>query len=356
MNTFFSRWFHSKSRPTARTFRPSVEGLDDRNLLSGGPLAAPAITATLQLGVLKVVGTNLDDNITLKQSNGKITVAGVSGFFPVAAVTRIEVQGLGGKDWIRLDSETLGGQPITKPSVIRGGAGDDLIMGGYGADQLFGEAGDDILHGSPGKDLLDGGAGRDTAFGGADSDIITADFADALLAGQAGADSTQFTKLDPAPLVGNNSATMKTAIQSGLDGVSFSKTKNGFKFTVSELKIETITIESGLTTLAMRAKVNVKQYVFGQQVASSTGTLKFTLQPQVSITFAEALVQKATIGLANVKVKEMNLNNVPNWIDNNSEVRDFLEAKIAALPAMNYTSQVQLFLALGGSLGPTVQA
>ena len=87
---------------------------------------------------------------------------GVAGTFPAAAVSKIEVLGLAGRDWIRLDSEALGGQPITKPSVIKGGDQDDLVFGGYGADQIFGEAGNDILHGKPGNDLLDGGPGSDT--------------------------------------------------------------------------------------------------------------------------------------------------------------------------------------------------
>jgi hypothetical protein len=339
--------------------RLHLESLEERTVLDGGGLGNPlpgfTITAQLTAGVLKVFGTPYDDNITLKQTNGVIRVLGVNGAFPAAAVSKIEVLGLAGKDWIRLDSESVGGQPLTKPSLIKGGDGDDLVFGSYGADQIFGELGNDILHGKSGNDRLDGGPGRDSTYGGPGNDTIPIDFTDQFHAGQTGSDVISFTRLDPAPLASNNPTILKAAVQSGLNGVSFSKTSNGTKFSVKNLTVDTVTIQNGITTIALQATVRVQQFVFGREVASSTGSVKFTLNPKLSASLTDLTVTTATIGLANVHVTQFNLNNVPNWIDNASEVRDFLESKFAGI-FLNYKTQLQTILALGGSLGPTLVA
>jgi hypothetical protein len=79
-----------------RKTRLGVETLEGRSLMS--------VTAALSQGVLKVTGSEFADSIQLRQANGAITVAGVDGYFPAAAVTRIEVSGKGGNDSIRLNS------------------------------------------------------------------------------------------------------------------------------------------------------------------------------------------------------------------------------------------------------------
>lgn len=362
MKTLLNNLFATKSTKCAtKSWRPSIEGLEERSLLAAGTITTlPAIgltmTASLNSGVLKIVGTNMNDNIFVKQVNGQISILGLTGSYSAAAVSRIEVYGLGGNDWIKLDSETLGGTPILKPAMIKGGAGDDLIFGSATADQIFGESGDDTIYGRNGHDYLNGGLNKDTVFGGLGNDQIVGDFGDARLAGQGNIDRITFDKLDPSTLANTTPAVLKTALQQGLTGKSYSKTKNGLKFSVKDLEVETVTVANGVTTVAIKAKVQLQQFVFGQQVASTSGTLKFTVQPQLSATLIDAAVSSASVNLANVQVAEMNLNNVPNWIDNASEVREFLEAKIGAEPPMNYTSQLQLYLTLGYSLGPVIEA
>ena len=152
-------------------------------MLSGGlnnPTLIPTVTATLNAGVLRVNGTYMNDNIALRQANGMISVYGV-GSFSAAAVNRIEVNGYGGNDLIRLNSEAMGGQPIVKPCVVKGGIGNDTIFGSYGNDSLYGDAGNDTIFAGPGNDLLIGGAGTDRLYGGAGNDKVVGDTADSYL-------------------------------------------------------------------------------------------------------------------------------------------------------------------------------
>src|SRR5262245_12617825 len=110
-----------------RKSRLALEPLEDRALAAAGltnvGTLKPMVTATLSQGVLRINGTFLPDVINVKQANGVITVNGVPGYFPAAAVNRIEVNGFGGDDLIRLNSEAMGGQPILKPSAVHGGVG-----------------------------------------------------------------------------------------------------------------------------------------------------------------------------------------------------------------------------------------
>lgn len=362
MKALLKNLFAKKStKSLVKAWRPSIEGLEERSLLAAGlittgPIIGLVPTASLSNGVLKIVGTNMNDNLFVKQVNGQISVQGIAGSFSAAAVSKIEVYGLGGDDWIKLDSQSLGGMPITKPALIKGGGGDDLIFGTATADQTLGEAGDDTIYGLNGNDYINGGLNKDTVYGGLNNDFILGDFADAKLSGQGGVDTIVFQKLDPSTLANATPAALKGALQQGLTGKSYSKTKNGLKFSVSNLEVETVSVANGVTTVAIKAKVSLKQYVLGQVVASTSGTLKFTVQPQLSATLIDAAVSSASVNLANVQVTEMNLNNVPNWIDNASEVREFLESKIAAEPPMDYTSQLQAYLAFGYSLGPVIEA
>ena len=109
--------------------------------------------------MLRVNGTFMADAINVKQTNGLISVAGVAGYFPAAAVNRIEVNGYGGNDVIRLNSETSGGQPILKPCVVNGGPATTRSSAATAMTAL-GDAGNDIISAGRADDLL-GGAGVD---------------------------------------------------------------------------------------------------------------------------------------------------------------------------------------------------
>jgi hypothetical protein len=80
------------------------------------------------------------------------------------------------------------------------------------------------------------------------------------------------------------------------------------------------------------------------------------VQPKLSATFTEGQLQAASIKLANPDVTEVNQSNVPNWLDNSSEMRNFLENKLEAQPPIAVTELFRTFLLAGGSLGPTVLA
>jgi Ca2+-binding RTX toxin-like protein len=95
-----------------------------------------------------------------------------------------QIEGSSGGDYIAADYR------ITKPMVINGNAGGDIIggsggndtlLGGTGTDEMygnggndsiFGEADNDTLFGQDGSDTLDGGAGNDSLNGGNDSDLL----------------------------------------------------------------------------------------------------------------------------------------------------------------------------------------
>src|SRR5204863_8219515 len=77
-------------------------------------------------------------------------------------VSQLVVNMFGGNDLVRLrrSDYTL---PVTIPTTISGGTGNDTIGGGDGADSITGDDGDDLLKGRGGPDTLVGGNGFDTA-------------------------------------------------------------------------------------------------------------------------------------------------------------------------------------------------
>src|SRR5215218_7260328 len=105
-----------------------------------------AVTAAFdpQAATLNVTGDALDNQIVLsRDAAGVILVNGgavpVAGGTPtVANVTGIRVSALDGRDVITV-ADTVGA-PLP-PTVMNGGAGDDVLVGGNGRDVLIGEDG-----------------------------------------------------------------------------------------------------------------------------------------------------------------------------------------------------------------------
>src|SRR4051812_4194646 len=122
----------------SKSVRLSIQPLEDRAVpaslvITPVPILVPHVTAINNHGVLQITGTEQADTILVRQTAGQITVSGVSGAFAAGLIHRIEVNGLGGNDTIRLDSEVIGGgQPILKPCLAQGGNGNDTIVGGWG--------------------------------------------------------------------------------------------------------------------------------------------------------------------------------------------------------------------------------
>lgn len=166
-----------------------------------------AVTASLSAaGKLTITGTSGNDNITVRQSNGNIsidnirisTTSGMKSSISATRVQSIAVNGLEGNDRILLNSESAtGGQAISKSATIDGGRGDDVIVGtsvidvirgGSGNDQIWGGAGNDTLIGDDGDDELMGDSGNDTLTGGNGADELWGGGGNDLLNGQAGDD------------------------------------------------------------------------------------------------------------------------------------------------------------------------
>lgn len=153
------------SRSTKRSFSPHIEMLEDRTVPT---------TATLDNGMLTILGTNKADTITLKQTATKITISGVAESFPISKVSSIMIKGLDGND--RIDAFAM-----NLSCTMYGGSGDDFIIGSgvtdvifgeKGNDRLFGKYGNDVLYGGEGNDLLFGNQGTDTLFGESGNDFM----------------------------------------------------------------------------------------------------------------------------------------------------------------------------------------
>lgn len=184
------------------SFRPTVETLEDRNLMAAG------ITASLTAdGILAVTGTEKNDTIVVRQMNNRISVVGVEGSWNASDVKLLAVDARGGNDTVLLNSQALPWQQaITTTALVLGGAGNDKIIGGEGVNLLFGGAdndtllggsnqnfllgddGNDLLCGGASKDYLKGGAGNDILFGQGDNDLLFGDAGIDFLYGGAGND------------------------------------------------------------------------------------------------------------------------------------------------------------------------
>jgi hypothetical protein len=116
------------------------EPLETRQLMS----------ATLDNGVLRIVGTDRPDSIVVTKYNGWVhtVVNGEDGYFSPSSVASIVINAMGGADSVRL-YDTL-----TTPATIWGGSGNDVIVGGGGDDVISGEMGNDAIYGGGGNDLL----------------------------------------------------------------------------------------------------------------------------------------------------------------------------------------------------------
>lgn len=166
------------------------ESLETRRVL------AAKITAALDMdGVLNVQGTKGNDQITVRQINGRVSVSNarvivngkLENSIPTAQIRQIRVNGLDGNDRILLEGKGPGGrQNISLPAEINGGNGNDTIIGGAGADKIIGGSGDDILNGGLGNDQLIGGLGADRLNGAAGDDSLEGGAGDDRLIGGAG--------------------------------------------------------------------------------------------------------------------------------------------------------------------------
>lgn len=170
---------------------PTLERLEDRLV------PAAVLTANLTSGVLTIEGTEAADRVVVRQVSGQITVEGISirvgstlqTKVASNAVSTLKVYGLGGNDFIALDSETKPGQqPLTVPAFVYAGEGQDTIRGGWGADWLYGGNGLDTIYGNKGNDILQGEGGADLVYGDDGNDRIWGNAGNDFLYGGLGND------------------------------------------------------------------------------------------------------------------------------------------------------------------------
>jgi hypothetical protein len=155
-----------------KSFRPTLEALEDRLLMAGS-------VALADTGVLNIQGDARRNEVSVIQVAGEngprvaVEIDKISYSFDATKVKSIEFRGAAGDDSFTnntlIPSSAYGD---TGNDVLRGGSGNDLLYGGDGDDQLYGGAGNDRLYGQEGNDQLYGEAGNDGLFGGAGNDEL----------------------------------------------------------------------------------------------------------------------------------------------------------------------------------------
>jgi uncharacterized protein GlcG (DUF336 family) len=158
-----------------RSRRLHVETLESRSM--------PSVTSTLTAGVLTVTGDANRDLIRVQYNSAtnQIIVQDYFqnvGVFNGSAVNMIVVNAGPGKGTrVTIDPS------VTKPTLVNGGNGGDVLIGGGGPTTLLGGAGNDKLIAGPGQTSLNGDGGsnhllnvkpNDTVFAGPNDTVTPA--------------------------------------------------------------------------------------------------------------------------------------------------------------------------------------
>jgi len=135
------------SRTRGQTRGLDVEPLECRRLLS----------ATVSRGILAIRGTTADDAIEIRRAdqdpgllevveNGNVTASRA-----IDSIRQIRIDGGSGDDEILVNQDN---GPITIPTQLKGGRGDDLLRGGAGRNQLDGGVGRNAFESGGGIDRV----------------------------------------------------------------------------------------------------------------------------------------------------------------------------------------------------------
>ena len=163
-----------------------VEALEARRLLS----------AEVVNGTLVVTGTAAPDRILIWEeiaSKGPAIVGHVNGEgfeVPADSVRSVLVRGLAGADRIDLASFPMNpfSGPLSVPSRIDAGFGNDQVVGSVARDLISGGFGDDVIQGMDGADFIDGGWGKDRLLGDRGNDYVFGSWGDDFVYGGEGDD------------------------------------------------------------------------------------------------------------------------------------------------------------------------
>jgi Ca2+-binding RTX toxin-like protein len=221
-----------------------------------------AITASYSSGTrkLSVLGDAASNSIIFSRdlaglifvNAGAVPVTG--GPATTANTDLIEVFGLDLNDVITLD-ESNGALPAAS---MFGGNGNDTLTGGSSGDTLNGDAGADTLIGNSGVDTLNGGADGDTLTGGAGDDVMN---------GEAGNDRMIWNPGDGSDVMEGGADSDIAEVNGNGSGEIFSIDQNGTRVSLRRTSGTSLTLDIGTTeSLVLNANG-------GDDLISSTGNL-----------------------------------------------------------------------------------
>ena len=131
--------------------------------------AAPTVSGRVVDGTLRISGSPFADRFALRLSatdpNQLQLDNGIDGTadetFDMNSFASIVVNAGRGDDVVRLDTAN-GAFTTARPTIVRGGSGDDTLLGGSGNELFFGGRGNDFIDGNGGADTAFLGRGNDT--------------------------------------------------------------------------------------------------------------------------------------------------------------------------------------------------
>jgi Ca2+-binding RTX toxin-like protein len=119
----------------------TIEALEGRTLFAAAPISAVEVAVNDGEFELHISGTSKADQISLNRTAVGMRVTDANGFdatftTPFAAV---RINAGAGNDSVKVDAS------VFTRTIIKGGAGNDVLVGGSGDDQIYGEAGSDTI-------------------------------------------------------------------------------------------------------------------------------------------------------------------------------------------------------------------
>jgi len=154
--------------------------------------------------------------------------------------------------------------------------------------------------------------------------------------------------LDPCTF--GTEAQLTSLLSAGLGGYfPLKHSKGGEHIRISKPQLTDLKCPNLRVNLAADIRYQKTQ---GVPQFSSSGKVRFAspLIARVTYSFGSPpVVHRALACLTNINVTELNLKNVPNWVDN-TWVRQWLNSKLANRMCFDVTSLVSLYVQQGGKL------
>jgi Ca2+-binding RTX toxin-like protein len=165
----------------------------------------PEIELATSLGdfadTLAIIGTSANDVIAPGQNGVAINSDGDVDITVSPSIFHIEINALGGDDFVNGRGQGGAGLHFLGPLTIYGGDGADELVGSTDPDGLYGEGGNDTINAQNGADVVEGGAGNDfltasegndTVIGGPGADSLSGGYGDDILDADDGEADTSF--------------------------------------------------------------------------------------------------------------------------------------------------------------------